>query len=66
MLLVPSPMVVLLKCEMLSEAKITIMIVMMVVVIMKMMITDPLDLCYKTLAIIITAFATAQKRFPVL
>lgn len=33
---------------------------MMVVVIM-MMMTDPTELCYKTVAIIIIAFAAAQK-----
>lgn len=38
----------------------------MVVLIMKMMIMDPLELCYKTLAIIIIAFAATQKRFQVL
>lgn len=37
------------------------MIVIMVVVIMKMTIMDPLELCYKTLAIIIITFAITQK-----
>ena len=55
-----SPMAVLPKREMLVEATILIMMAM-VAVIMMMVKMHPTKLCYKTMAIIIITFATAQK-----
>lgn len=65
-LLVPSPMVALAACSMLLEATIIMMMALVMVVIMRTAIIDPWELCYKAIAILIIAFATAQKWFQVL
>lgn len=54
-------MVALAACSMLLEATIIMMMALVMVVIMRTAIIDPWELCYKAIAILIIAFATAQK-----